>query len=131
MPSFVLMWNAQDRYGSYHHRAFNSIGKKSWSPKQSLLSEITLFWPQDEPLAYPSNSSAYILSITCRRVLCLCNTPPTHTHTHTHTQFVCIHHLEPNSHVQDCFIYLQEVNYIQISRPNSNLTFSTKPTLTD
>lgn len=81
MPSSVLMWNAQDRYGSYHHRAFNSIGKKWWSPKQRLLNEITLFWQQDEPLAHPSNSSAYILSVTCRRVLCLRAEPP-----YTHTQ---------------------------------------------
>ena len=129
MPSSVLIWNAWDRYGSYHHRAFNSIGKKWWSPKQRLLNEITLFWQQDEPLACPSNSSAYILSVTCRRILCLHT--PLHTHTHTHGCLHNIHHLEPNSHVQDCVFCLQEVNYIQTSRPSSNLAFSTKPTPTD
>ena len=130
MPSSVVIWNAQDRYGSYHHRAFNSIGKKWWSPKQRLLNEITLL-----TTGWTLSLSFKFFSLHFKRYLqknTVLAHPPTHTHTHTHTHtVVCIHHLEPNSHVQDCVFCLQEVNYIQTSRPNSNLTFSTKPTPTD
>ena len=94
MPSFVLMWNAQDRYGSYHHRAFNSIGKKSWSPKQSLLSEITLLttgWTLSLSFKF---FSLYFKHHLQKSTVLMQHTPYTHTHTHTHT------------HTQSLFAYI-------------------------